>query len=282
MLLTFGAEGDDGLAKLRGGGMKKNILSLCLFLFPLAARAWGPQGHEIVADIAYREMTPAARGQVSALLGGDARILMAANANWADEIRQERPDTARWHYVNIELGSRRYDAARDCPHGDCIVAQIEKDRRILSDRHASRAARAMALRFLIHFLGDVHQPLHAADDHDRGGNDIGVTIGQYRTSMHHLWDGDLVTMLGENPARIAWRIESRFSHAQKKAWQAGTPAAWAFESFQVAERDIYAPLHGRSDVVLPESYEESEAPIVRAQLEKGGLRLAWMLNTIFK
>jgi hypothetical protein len=262
--------------------MNKGVVFLCLFLLPAPVLAWGPQGHEIVADIAFREMTPAARDHVSALLGGDARIMMAANANWADELRQERPRTARWHYVNIELGSSRYDAARDCPDDDCIVAQIEKDRRILADGHAPRSERVTALRFLIHFLGDIHQPLHAADNHDRGGNDIQVTIGRYRTNMHHLWDGDLVTALGVDPARVAWRIETRFSHAQKKAWQAGTSADWALESFRVAVSDIYAPLRGSTDVMLPRSYEEAEAPIVRAQLEKGGLRLAWILNGIFK
>ncbi|HEY5347068.1 MAG TPA: S1/P1 nuclease, partial [Rhizomicrobium sp.] len=121
-----------------------------------------------------------------------------------------------------------------------------------------------------------------ADNHDRGGNDIHVMVGRYRTSMHHLWDGDLVTALGDDPARVAIDIDSRFSRTQKRIWQSGTPADWAFESFLVAEHDIYAPLQGRDYVVLPRDYAWREAPIVRAQLEKAGLRLAWVLDQIFK
>jgi hypothetical protein len=262
--------------------MKVALLLAPLLLLPSPALAWGPEGHEIVALIAAREMTPAARTEVEALLSGDAAMMMAANANWADEIRQDRPETAAWHFVNIELDATRYDPARDCPHRDCIVAQIEKDRRVLADRHAALPDRIEALRFLIHFLGDIHQPLHDADDHDRGGNEIAVRVGRYRTSLHHLWDGDLVTDLGDDPARVAAQIDSRFSRAQKLAWEKGTPADWAFESFLIARNDIYAPLHGRKSLTLPRDYAAREAPIVRAQLEKAGLRLAYVLDAIFR
>ena len=262
--------------------MKATLLLAVLLLLPSPVLAWGPEGHEIVAHIAAREMTPAARTEVEALLSGDAAQMMAANANWADEIRQDRPETAAWHFVNIELDATRYDPARDCPHRDCIVAQIEKDRRILADRHAPLPGRIEALRFLIHFLGDIHQPLHDADDHDRGGNDIAVRVGRYHTSLHHLWDGDLVTDLGDDPARVATQIDSSFSRAQKLAWEKGAPADWAFESFLIARRDIYAPLHGRKSLALPRDYAAQEAPIVRAQLEKAGLRLAYVLDGIFK
>ena len=262
--------------------MKSARLLAFLLLLPSPVLAWGPEGHEIVARIAAREMTPAARTEVEALLSGDAAVMMSANANWADEIRQDRPETAAWHFVDIELGATRYVPARDCPHRDCIVAQIEKDRRILANRRAPLSDRIEALRFLIHFLGDIHQPLHASDDHDRGGNDVAVRLGRYRTSLHHLWDGDLVTDLGDDPARVAAQIDSHFSRAQKQAWERGTPADWAFESFLIAEHDIYAPLHGRKFVVLPRNYGAREAPIVRAQLEKAGLRLAYVLDEIFK
>jgi hypothetical protein len=262
--------------------MKSVLLLAFLLLLPAPVLAWGPQGHEIVAQIAAREMTPAARTEVEALLSGDAAVMMSANANWADEIRQDRPETAAWHFVDIELGATHYDPARDCPRSDCIVAQIQKDRRILADRHAPLPDRIEALRFLIHFLGDIHQPLHAADDHDRGGNDIAVRVGRYRTSLHRLWDGDVVTALGDDPALVAARIDSGFSRAQKLAWEKGTPADWAFESFLIAEHDIYAPLHGRKFVVLPRDYAARQAPIVRAQLEKAGLRLAMVLDEIFR
>jgi hypothetical protein len=89
--------------------------------------------------------------------------MMVLDSSWADEIRAQRPDTTQWHYVNIEIGSHGYDAARDCAEDNCVVAQIVRDGRILSDPRAPTAQKAEALRFLIHFVADVYQPLHAAD-----------------------------------------------------------------------------------------------------------------------
>lgn len=177
--------------------MFNSLLGLCgLLLFLLAgpALAWAPEGHQVAAAIALRELTPVARARVAALLGGEA--MMVLDSSWADEIRDQRPETASWHYVDIEIGSPGYDPRRDCADGNCLVVQIERDRRILSDPHASRAAKVEALRFLIHFVADLHQPLHASDRHDRGGNDEVVRWHGKRANMHQIWDQDAMVPYG--------------------------------------------------------------------------------------
>src|SRR6185503_20045192 len=161
------------------------FITFLLFLaIATPALAWGPEGHQIVAGIAARELTQKARGQVSALLGGEAGAMMVLDSSWADEIRDQRPQTSSWHYVNIELGSGGYQARRDCRGGDCVVAQVERDVAALADPRTSRPAKKEALMFLIHFTADLHQPLHAADRHDKGGNDRTVRLNGKLTSLH--------------------------------------------------------------------------------------------------
>jgi hypothetical protein len=256
-----------------------------LMLTPLPALAWSPEGHEIVALVALRELTPAARSQVARLLGSPA--MMAHDASWADEIRDRRPDTAPWHYVDIPLGASGYDAARDCPRRACVVAQIEDDLRILSNhglanRGRDDRARAEALRFLIHFTADIHQPLHAEDNDDKGGNNVRIALGRKRSSLHRVWDGDVVEALGFDSGRVADSLERSITPAQRKAWASGTPAQWANEAHAIARDQIYPALGGRYQLRLPRDYPEAQTAITRAQLTKAGVRLAWLLNGIFR
>ena len=262
--------------------MRSALLFSGFFLFLTAgpAPAWAPEGHQVVAAIAERELTPVARARVAALLGGQAAIVL--DSSWADEIRDQRPETASWHYVNIEIGSAGYDAARDCASGDCVVAQIERDHRILSDPQAPQAAKAEALRFLIHFVADLHQPLHAADHHDKGGNAELVRWRGKRTSLHQIWDLDVVTALGNDSERVAAQIDGSLTLQQKAQLRGGTPQTWANESFALAGREIYAKLPPFGPIRLPEDYARAESGVARLQLAKAGLRLAAMLNQIFK
>ena len=235
------------------------LLAVLLIATPGTAFAWGAQGHDIVAAMALRELTPAARGQVAHLLGGEA--MMIHDADWADEVRDQR---------------------RDCLRGDCVVSLIENDLLVLNDRRAGDRARAEALRFLIHFVADVHQPLHAADDGDRGGNDVHVSMGHERASLHKVWDADVVQALGYDTDAIANGVERSVTPAQRKAWSAGTPAKWANESLGIARNEIYPPVEGRRFVRLPRDYAFRESAVARVQLAKAGVRLAWLLNSTLR
>lgn len=224
-----------------------------------------------MAHIAARALTPHARAQVARLLGGEAEAMMVLDASWADEIRDARPATASWHYVNVELDRPGYDASRDCPMGDCVVAQIERDRAMLA---GGRGDRAEALRFLIHFVGDLHQPLHVADNHDRGGNARLLRYRGQRVSLHHIWDDQVVSALGRDPAQVADGIWASLTPRQRTDYARGAPIIWADESLG-AGRAIYAGLRGDS---LPADYAARQKGLTRLQLARAGLRLAAMLN----
>jgi hypothetical protein len=253
-----------------------------LLAFPLPAQAWGPQGHEVIARIAADNLSPAAHLRISQLLGGDAPALMVLDSNWADEIRADRPETTNWHFVNIEIGSKGYDPRRDCAHDDCVVAQINHDLAVLRDPKAQHAAKLEALRFLIHFVGDLHQPLHAADRHDKGGNSLAVLLNGKRTNLHRVWDEDVVVALGPDPGAVAGSIEAGLAPPDKARMAAGAPADWANESFGIAAKEIYARIPSRGQVRLPGDYAKRENSVVRLQLARAGIRLAMLLNQIYR
>jgi hypothetical protein len=256
------------------------LMLITILALPLPAWAWGAEGHEIVAEIALQELTPAARARIAAILGSDAMLVHVSN--WADEIRDQRPETGSWHFVDIPLQAPGYDVARDCAGDNCVVAQITNTRAILAAPSSSSGAKQAALRFLIHLVADVHQPLHAEDNQDRGGNAVHVSERGTRTNLHHVWDTEVVAALGNNVDAIATALERDTTPAERKAWAGGTPADWANESHAIARDVIYPRFHDRTMVRLPSDYDQEAAPITRQQLTKAGVRLAWLLNITLK
>ena len=263
------------------GGLRRFLLAF-LLVIPIPAFAWGLEGHEVIARIAADNLSPAAHLRISQLVGGDAPALMVLDSNWADEIRADRPQTTNWHFVNIEIGSKSYDPRRDCARDDCVVAQINRDIAVLRDPKAPHAAKIEALRFLIHFVGDLHQPLHAADRRDKGGNGLIVFMKNRRTNLHRVWDEDLVEALGPDAGPVAGSIEAGLSPEGKAKLAAGTPADWANESFSVAAKEIYARIPSRGPVRLPRDYAGREKQVVRLQLARAGIRLAMLLNQTYR
>jgi hypothetical protein len=260
----------------------RRFLLAFLLAIPIPAYAWGPKGHDVIARIAADNLSPAAHLRISQLVGDDAPTLMVLDSNWADEIRADRPQTTNWHFVNIEIGSKGYDSRRDCAGDDCVVAQINRDIAVLRDPKAPHAAKIEALRFLIHFVGDLHQPLHAADRRDKGGNGLIVFLKNRRTNLHRVWDEDLVEALGPDADAVAGSIEAGLSPQDKAKFAAGTPADWANESFSVAAKEIYARIPSREPVRLPRDYARRENAAVRLQLARAGTRLATLLNEIYR
>jgi hypothetical protein len=252
------------------------IVTLTLMILPSPVFAWGAEGHEIVAGVARSALSPAARNDVGGLLGGESMLIH--DSNWADEVRDQRPDSRLWHFVDIPLEASGYDARRDCAGGDCVVAQITRDVRIVANRRLPAALRAEALRFLIHFVADVHQPLHAEDNDDHGGNGVRVYLRGQRTNLHHIWDVSVVEALGFDANAVSSDIVLGISSSQRKSWQAGTPESWANEAHAIAREEIYNFVDGRRTLRLPPAYLDREKGVTRAQLAKAGLRLAWLLN----
>lgn len=266
----------------------KTILAVGIIglFMPSHAQAWGDEGHRVVALIAESRLTPAARQHVQHLLGGtDVREAMSNASVWADQIKWKRPETRPWHYVDIERGSGGYDRRRDCPNDDCVVEQIERETATLAQPGVSAPIKSEALKFLIHFMGDLHQPLHCADNHDRGGNEVRVLLGKKRTNLHAVWDSGVVKELGRKPSRVAEQLETEITFEHAKEWQRGTFEKWANETFGIGQSSVYAAAlsHGPTDapVILPSDYAATQSGIVKTQLEKAGVRLAGLLNAMF-
>jgi len=278
-------------------------------VLPAAAHAWGDEGHEVIGLIADHYLTPAAREKMNALLGTDTSGLtsdsgIAAEATWADHFRDSDRDTGKthyyqtraWHFVDIEIAQpdidaacfnhprlRPSDPASEGPADDCIVDKIEEFSRELAEPKTAPGERLLALQFLLHFVGDVHQPLHAGDDHDRGGNEKMAGYAHARGgNLHHFWDTVFVEGLGRNSAQIAQALIAGISTEQRRLWSSGTPSDWAFQSFQLARSLAYGKLPtpgpgGRYS--LDDAYVADATEAVRGQLERAGVRLAQVLNT---
>ena len=154
--------------------------------------AWGSAGHQIVGEIAERLLATATRAEIASLL--EPGRSLAEIADWTDDYRKRCGNTGPWHYVNIPLDAPRYVAARDCSDdtGSCVVRAIDDARAVLGDRARSNRDRRFALHLLVHFIGDLHQPLHAGDRADRGGNDLRVRFDHRDTNLHRVWDHDLI------------------------------------------------------------------------------------------
>src|SRR5262245_33377870 len=149
------------------GFMRRLVLFSWLAIAPCAS-GWGVEGHNLVARLAAARLTPRASAQIAAILGPDTTL--ASIASWADQIRSTRKETGPWHYVDIPIDKPRLKDGRDCKDGNCVTVKIEQFQRILTDHNSSREKRREALEFVVHFVGDMHQPLHCSDNQDKGGN----------------------------------------------------------------------------------------------------------------
>lgn len=278
-------------------------LSIAIAGGPAPALAWGDEGHEIVALVAQSFLDPPVRKKVAALLAADTDSHtahdIASEATWADAIKGNsdlKRRTSQWHFVDIEIHDPNVDracfnhppipagsVAFDGPANDCIIDKIDEFAAELSNSAADPEERVIALKFLLHFIGDLHQPLHASDDNDRGGNDKNVSApGMRPGNLHHYWDTEFVVALGPDQRRVAADLIESISENQQKEWSKGTPASWAQETFAIARDHAYGELpapDGRGRYHLSNEYLEMAAEIVPAQLSKAGVRLAFVLNT---
>lgn len=279
------------------------------------ARAWGDEGHRIVGRIALPLLTPEARTQVDALLAADTDTLTApdfvARTTWADRWRDSDRNTTKlrytatqqWHFVDIEITNPDLsDAcagrkplpdgtpASEGPARDCVVDKVEQFAAELAEKSLPQAERILALKFLLHFTGDLHQPLHAADNHDQGGNQVQVLYRGHRVAsrLHAYWDTAVVQRIGRDDAAAAEDLATTFA-ADRDAWQRGRPADWALESFAAAKATAYAlpsatvpDEHGTPAYALDEAYEQRATATAREQLAKAGFRLATLLNAALR
>jgi hypothetical protein len=274
-------------------------------LGPAPAAAWGDLGHKVTALVAYRHLTPQAKLRLDALLAADTDSLtppdFANRATWADKYRTTHRETAAWHFVDIEIDAPDLQSAcfgfptlgasqlaSQGPAQDCVVNKIEEFAGELQGAATPPAERLLALKFLIHLVGDLHQPLHAADHDDRGGNCIGLSASADRSTarapnLHAYWDVAVVDAQGASAEQIADKLDAGISAALLNEWASGTARSWAMETFEIAHRDAYAlpsrPTCGtQGSVALRQEYEAEARKVAAVQLQKAAIRMASILN----
>jgi hypothetical protein len=292
------------------------LAGACAVLLCLTASrpawAWGDEGHEVIGLIAEYYLKPAVRARVLELLREDDTGLverdMAHEATWADKFRDSDRDTSKrrylgtrdWHFVDLEIDGM--DVTGACygrqpppagvpasvgPARDCIIDKIDQFYVELKNPQTPEQERRVALQFLLHLVGDLHQPLHASDDHDQGGNRkfaSGPNIGS--NNLHHDWDTEFVARLGASDTDIARAAIARITAADRARWSSGTPLDWAVETYAVSKKHAYGPLRAASGgdaspgspYQLSQAYVDDATAVTAEQLSKAGVRLAFMLN----
>jgi len=260
-----------------GVGTHGALIAVCaMALVPAHAWAWGCEGHRTVVRIAARHLSIHAQQQLRALLtanpidSGLKRFCQPVSpdpfidaATWADDIRDPHPETGGWHFMDIPRSTPRDQAKAACPPSSCVTTAIAQQLKVLRS-NAADAARADALRFIIHFVGDMHQPLHCTTNNDRGGNCVPVRFfdkppvlqkgsdgkpvkGKYKPNLHSVWDSSIIAADVKARGITLWQfaddLDKKFS-AQIPAWMAANVRLedWAWESHQVAETVAYGKL----------------------------------------
>lgn len=282
------------------------LLLATLLALPGRGQAWGVTGHAMVADIAEHHLSQEALEQVHLLLRDEGLEHLDQVASWPDTIRKEHPEASPWHYVGIPLSATSYDPERDCKNGDCAIEAIKRFSAILADRTQTPMARREALKFLVHIVGDLHQPLHGADNMgDHGGGKVRVSYfgqtvsGAYPLDLHWTWDTIILEHhfgMKEEPAEApniqtkltaalaANDLDAKLFKSLALLAQKNDPVQWAMESHDAAKSYVYPGVvrpgaqPPAQPIALGEAYQARAWPVVEKRIELGGLRLAALLN----
>lgn len=261
-----------------------------VFACPTRANAWGKEGHQIVAAIAERYLethSPAASARAKQLLGGQSLVDIAL---FADDVRELRPYTKNWHYVDIPLGQPSYVATRDCKasaKGDCAVQALLRFGFILANENEDRCARAEALKFIVHLVGDMHQPLHNINDHDAGGNGKIVRFFDFvgweggKPNLHEVWDTGIIFHTPQSVAQFVAELGSQNDPDIAAIIQPTNPITWVQEAHKLAQQAYAALPAPTAEIYILDknnNYYKAGLDVVKKQLRRAGLRLGRALE----
>ncbi|WP_316186559.1 MULTISPECIES: S1/P1 nuclease [unclassified Bradyrhizobium] len=276
--------------------MRSTVSSSLIFLVTScsAALGWGQEGHSIVAEVAQRRLTPAASAAVARLLGDNHSL--ASIGSWADDERDSRPETYNWHFVDIPIASNDYDAQSQCAQsaaGDCVIAELN---RLKNDLRCAQtdADKRDALKFAVHFVGDIHQPLHTVLE-QKGGNGISVELKMRgslicregpcpivtsHANFHAAWDTNLINKTTWNWGAYVDRLENGWLNTDeaKNGADGGTFIEWATQTHHSAQQ-VWNRKPANN--VLDDNYYQEVLPVLDQQLGLAGIRLARFLNEAY-
>ncbi|MES2111892.1 MAG: S1/P1 nuclease [Bacteroidota bacterium] len=247
------------------------IVAVCIVM---GLVSWGHTGHNVIGQIAADHLTNKAKAGVTALLGAET---LADVASWADETRDR--STASWHFINVETGLSFEEFKAAVERKEDVYTALVKQEGILADEQANREDRVTALKYIVHFVGDIHQPMHVSRAEDKGGNTIQVSYDGKGTNLHSLWDTKMLEHAGLSEDQLAKQFD-KATPVQIAKWQGDTPLIWAWESYQISSQ-LYWEID-KNGTNIDDAYYSAHMPIVEDRIEKAGIRLAGVLNSIFE
>jgi hypothetical protein len=251
----------------------KKLFIFCLMGTSIALISWGFKGHRAVASIAQKHLTSNTAYVVSAYLKGES---MAEVATWADENKNNT--TAPWHFLNLPLGLTHEQFVKTVSESDNnVYSAILKTEASLKDKSLTPDQKNEALKYLIHLVGDAHQPMHVSRKEDKGGNTIQVRFNNGGTNLHSLWDSKLIDHEGLSETDIAKTYDIATT-AQIKQWQSDSPMEWIWESYQISS-ELYAQVKPGQNI--DEAYYQKYIPVIHKRIDQAGIRLAGELNKLF-
>jgi len=252
------------------------VLLMTLSLGYATEYDWGQTGHRTTGEIADNHLSKKARKEIDKLLRGKS---LAFVSTFGDEIKSDSKfrKFGPWHYVNLPKGETVYSKEKANPDGDLLMA-IKKCVAVLKDKNSSRDDKEFYLKMLVHFIGDLHQPLHTGLGEDKGGNELQMRWFGDGTNLHRVWDSNMIDSFDMSYSDLAQNTE-QLSELQKKKITSGSFEDWMYESKALSEK-VYAS--AKVGEKLGYRYMYDWFPVVRDQLQKGGLRLASVLNEIYR
>lgn len=251
------------------------ILTFSFLLITFTASAWGPTGHRATGEIAEQNLTKKAQKKIEKILNGKSLALIST---YGDDIKSDKKYRKYnvWHYVNIPFGET-YKEQQKSKNGD-IIYGIETSIAILRDSKSSKEDQAFHLKMLVHLIGDLHQPLHVGIEDDKGGNDFQVSWFNKGTNLHRVWDSQILNSFDMSYIELAENVK-KLTKKEKETIQSGDCLDWLSDSRELME-NIYK--NTKVGEKLGYEYMYDYMDILRSQLQKGGLRLAALLNDIYK
>lgn len=251
-----------------------------LFCYSLPAYAWGPAGHRIVAMIAQQNIKPQTRTRIRQILGNN--VTLVSVANYADIVRDRFPHTYNNHFVDIPKNDTTYDPQHDCEvhpeKGDCVLAALQRFRAEAMDPNETIGRRRFALKFIVHLIGDMHQPLHCSDNDDRGGNDVKVKWFGEDTNLHKVWDSKIISHAELTEEEFVDALLTDLTTQEINGLKSGNLLSWALEAHTLARTNSY---NTPADLELGDDYYDANWAVVDKQLLRGGMRLARVLDWMF-
>ncbi len=253
------------------------LLLSVAFLYPQSAVAWGARAHSLSAQVTETYLTPEAKAQVAELIA--PKKSLGDIASWADGYSRTNKKTRGWHYVNVPISQNAYQA-RYCPRSGCVVSKIADFQAVLADPNASFKDKQFALKFLVHAVQDLHQPLHVGDNGDLGGNRQRVVFNAENSNLHRVWDSGMMHFTGMSNKQWLAAIDT-LAAAHVNDWARGSAEDWATESILLSQQAYRLPGESKimpANAYLPDAYAEQFLPLMTERLAQASIRLAYILN----